>query len=226
MKEMLNKKLMTKPRIRWRYVLLLFLLVAVSPMLDIGISTMFYNNGQFYFQSGGLPFIMRKALPLLLVLIGMGVFAVWFWGLWRGKWLWGINTRIMLFVFGSQVVCVGLINSVFKLIWGRARPYEIVEFGGNKQFTPPMIISNQCNWDCSFISGHTVISFWALALALLVPHQYRKKAIIIALVFGIIMAMARVIQGFHFISDVVFGAAITIAIVLWMHYKLFPEDYS
>ncbi len=221
----MKKTLMKKPRLRWQYILLLFLLVAVSPMLDLGVSRWFFYDGHFYFQTGWLPFIFRKVIPGLLVLTGAAFFGLWFLGIIRRKWVWGINTKIMLFVFGSQVLCVGIINSFFKLIWGRARPYEVVEFGGNLQFSPPLVISNQCNWDCSFISGHTVISFWVLSLALLVSCCYRRAAVAAALIFGCLMGLMRIAQGFHFVSDVVFGAVITVSVILWLHYKLFPDDY-
>ena len=37
--------------------------------------------------------------------------------------------------------------------------------------------------------------------------------------------IARIAQGSHFVSDVFFSATITYALILWLHFKLFPEQY-
>lgn len=132
----------------------------------------------------------------------------------------------MLLTTGSMLLGpILIVNGIFKTFWGRARPYQIIEFGGNKNFTSPMVISNQCDWDCSFMSGHTAVIFWSLALALLLPHRYRKRGISAVIILGIATGIARIAQGSHFVSDVFFSATITYALILWLHFKLFPEQY-
>lgn len=65
-----------------------------------------------------------------------------------------------------------IVNGIFKTFWGRARPRDIDLFGGSKAFSLPLEISNQCAWDCSFMSGHTAVAFWLLAPALLAPKSF------------------------------------------------------
>ena len=52
----------------------------------------------------------------------------------------------------GPIVGSGLIaNFFFKDNWGRARPVHIEEFGGEKLYTPPFVISDQCLKNCSWI---------------------------------------------------------------------------
>ena len=47
-------------------------------------------------------------------------------------------------VLGPIIGCGLIANFYFKDNWGRARPYQIEEFGGNLIYTPPLIKSDQC----------------------------------------------------------------------------------
>ena len=47
----------------------------------------------------------------------------------------------------------------FKDTWGRARPINIQEFGGDKIYTQPFIKSDQCEKNCSWISGESSAAF-------------------------------------------------------------------
>ena len=223
-----KKNLLREPNLNFGLIVLLFLVIAFSPFVDIKFSHLFFTEGHFYLTHDGyLSWMVKFGFPFLLVALGLGVFLVWLFGYMRGRWFCGIDTRIMAFVTGSMILGPGLIvNGIFKTFWGRARPYEILEFGGLKTFSPPMVIANQCNLDCSFMSGHTAIGFWVFCFAYLVPCRYRVGAMVFALLFGSFLGLARIAQGLHFFSDVFFAAVITISVIVWLHYKLFPEDYK
>lgn len=225
----IRKNLLTKPNLNFGLIVLLFLVIAVSPFIDIRFSELFYRKAGFLLEhEGWLSFMVKYGFPFLLVGSGLGVFLVWLFGYMRScRWFWGIDTRVMAFVTGSMVLGPGLIvNGIFKTFWGRARPYEIEAFGGIKEFSPPMVIANQCNLDCSFMSGHTAIGFWVFCFAYLVPCRYRTAAMAAALLFGSFLGLARIAQGLHFFSDVFFAAVITISVIVWLHYRLFPDDYK
>lgn len=203
-------------------LLFLMLLVLFSSEIDIVISRLFYNDGLFYLHDGWLAWMVRLGFPLLLVASGMMFFALWFWGWSHGKnWVGGIDTKVMFLVTGSMVLIVGVVvNGIFKTFWGRARPIDVVEFGGDKIFTPPLMISNQCNYDCSFMSGHAAIGFWVVCFAFLAPKKHRKMAIAGAIIFGSLLGLARIAEGLHFFSDVVFAGVVTVSGVWWMYKKI------
>ncbi len=218
---------MKKPQLNFIIILVLFLLIAVSPIVDIGVSQLFYNHGQFYLRTGALGWLITHGIASALVLCGTAIFAIWLAGKRHWWHIQELDTRIMLLTTGTMVLGPGLIvNALFKTFWGRARPYDVSELGGTKLFTAPMVISNQCDLDCSFMSGHTAIGFWALSLALLAPRRYRKAVVTVVFLLASLYGLARIAQGYHFVSDVAFSAVVVTSLVLWMHHQLFPEEYK
>lgn len=192
--------------------------------IDLSLSRRFYNDGQFVWQDNAVAKVMGKGIPEVLVGIAVVIFLVWLTGKFRHKDYLGINTKVMLLTSGTMFLGpILIVNGIFKSFWGRARPRDVVQFGGDKLFTPPLEISDQCQWDCSFMSGHTAVAFWTLSLALLAPRKYRSLAISVVLVFGTAMAVVRIGQGAHFFSDVLFSALVNIALVLWVYKRLFEK---
>ncbi|MFN7094324.1 MAG: phosphatase PAP2 family protein, partial [Burkholderiales bacterium] len=92
--------------------------------------------------------------------------------------------------------------SVFKDHWGRARPIQVTEFGGSKRFTPMGVITNQCERNCSFVSGHASVGFYLMAFAW-VTKQNRKIWFFLGWFVGMVIGGLRIWQGGHFLSDVI-----------------------
>jgi lipid A 4'-phosphatase len=101
-------------------------------------------------------------------------------------------------IFGPAVV----VNSVFKDHWDRARPRQIQDFGGDKQFSAAWIVSNQCDRNCAFTSGHAAAGFSFIAL-----HFVARGSLWLwlSLAFGGLIGASRIAVGAHFLSDVVFS---------------------
>jgi lipid A 4'-phosphatase len=102
-----------------------------------------------------------------------------------------------------------LVNVILKNNWGRARPIEIVNFMGEHSFTPAFLISEACARDCSFVSGHAAMGFLPMALGFCFLGRKRYVIFTIGILTGIMFGGARVLQGSHFISDVIFSALLT-----------------
>ena len=94
------------------------------------------------------------------------------------------------------------VNEIFKEHWGRARPRSVEEFDGKQQFTPAWIIADQCKHNCSFTSGHAAAGF-ALCVGFFVSR--RKIWLISGLVLGGLVGLTRMMNGAHFLSDVIFS---------------------
>lgn len=210
----------SKPRISIYLIIFLFLLIAISPMLDIWVSSLFFDDG-FYLKDKPYFMPINKGIPEFLVLVAVMFCGFWGLGILRGKkWLFGIDTKKTILVGGSMFFGPALIvNGMFKSLWGRARPLAITDFGGDKDFSPAMVVSDQCHLDCSFVSGHTAVAFWAISLALLAPKKYRNLAVSFAIFFGLLTAFVRVAQGYHYFTDVFFSAIINFYIVWYLYYK-------
>ncbi|MEM0897867.1 MAG: phosphatase PAP2 family protein, partial [Verrucomicrobiota bacterium] len=103
-----------------------------------------------------------------------------------------------------------LINAVLKPMWGRPRPAELEQFGKKEQYERLWEYDPTSDGK-SFPSGHASMGFYFFALAIL---AYRKRsrwtgaAFGAALGFGLVMGSVRVIQGGHFVSDVLWAASI------------------
>jgi lipid A 4'-phosphatase len=94
------------------------------------------------------------------------------------------------------------VNSVFKEHWDRARPGQIVDFGGDKAFSPAWAISDQCTRNCSFTSGHAAAGF-----AVIIGHFVSRNLLWLwlGLISGALIGLTRIAVGAHFLSDVVFS---------------------
>jgi membrane-associated PAP2 superfamily phosphatase len=117
-----------------------------------------------------------------------------------------------VFLVALFVIAPGLIvNQGFKLAWGRPRPHQLKEFGGLHDFVP---VGQPGTWprhNSSFPSGHAAVAFYLIAPAFLVSARRRRLALAWmtgGLAFGAGVGSVRVIQGSHFVSDVVWAAAI------------------
>jgi lipid A 4'-phosphatase len=134
----------------------------------------------------------------------------------KRQWF-GLDQARCWFMIAVLIVGPGIVaNLILKDNLGRARPRDVVEFGGTKAFTPPLIPSRECPRNCSFISGEASSIYAAFfALALLIP-QYRMGLLIGGIATGTLAGIVRIIQGAHFLSDVLFAGvfmAITVSLL-------------
>jgi len=98
----------------------------------------------------------------------------------------------------------GLIVQTLKVTWGRPRPVETIEYGGNFEFRTPFepnfaLAGNRKDGN-SFPSGHAAAGFYTMALYFI----FRKRWIFaLTFVYGAAMGAARMVQGGHYLSDIV-----------------------
>ncbi len=107
---------------------------------------------------------------------------------------------------------------VLKLVWGRVRPRQLTLGGGYMAYTPWYLPQGFTGY-FSFPSGHTANATVILSLIYyfkFIPEKYKLVkpiAAVLLSVWIVLVALSRVVVGAHFLSDVLFGAAITLAIV-------------
>lgn len=100
-----------------------------------------------------------------------------------------------------------LVNLCMKDHWGRPRPHEISDFGGQRDYHPVWCPSAENGY--SFPSGHASMGFYLMAPGFLLWRTRRVAAVTffgLGLIAGTAMGMARIIQGSHFATDILWSA--------------------
>ena len=103
-----------------------------------------------------------------------------------------------------------VVNVLLKDQLGRARPREVVEFGGNHQFTQ-FWQPGTAGGNSSFPSGHAAIAFFTIAPWFVLRDEKRTIAagfLVFGLCLGSLVGIARILQGGHFVSDVIWSAGL------------------
>lgn len=118
-----------------------------------------------------------------------------------------------------------LVNGIIKSHSGRARPYQVVAFGGHKQFTQAFALSDQCAQNCSFVSGESAVGFFGLTF-LFVAQRRRKTIAAASIVLGLLLGFIRMGQGAHFVSDVIFSGVFTFLVSYLLYLWIFARDRS
>ena len=185
---------------------LAFLLVATGVIAltgaDLAVSAPFWCAGTW--PVGDLPFWhllyrLDRIPSISLGVVGLAAFLISFKHKKYYRFRRAGAFLVLLLILGPGL----LVNSVFKDHWGRPRPREIVEFGGKKQFLHPWQKGESGNGR-SFPSGHSSAAFY-MAAPYLVYRRSNKRAARLwlagGLLFGVLMSIARIAQGAHFLSD-------------------------
>lgn len=117
-----------------------------------------------------------------------------------------------------------VVNSGFKDNWQRARPYQVQPFGGTQQFTRAAVITDQCNNNCSFVSGHVACGFFLASLMLV--HRRRQGVWAgVGVAAGVVIGFARMSAGDHWLSDVLWAGPITL-LCSWLVWKFLLWAYQ
>lgn len=196
------------------------------PNLDIELIKPFYKSEQGFFLKL-LPFwdfiyTYGIFLAYILVAVALIVLSVSYWNKHAIKW-----RKPAVFLILAMLVGPGLlVNATFKDHWGRPRPREIKEFGGQHQYVK-LWVKGKTNGK-SFPSGHASTAFFMSIPFLFLIRRYKKWAwvfFIFGTLYGLLMSFTRLIAGGHFASDSLWAAGMVwlSAIVLYHVLKLDNE---
>jgi membrane-associated phospholipid phosphatase len=126
-------------------------------------------------------------------------------------WLAALNDGV---VIGEATLSATAVASIMTLAAGRPRPFLYGDPDSPDGYKAPLRIRNSGNAALSFLSSHTSESFAIvtsvyLAERRLHPRSARSKVILAGgLAVASFVAVARVMAGYHFITDVVGGAIV------------------
>ncbi len=199
-----------------RSIIWISFLFMVFPAIDLAVSRWFAQGTVFVlaeqqFLKGLRAFSLQAPIyiiSMMLLLIGVCVFLPKRYEL--------CAPHKPLFVLLSFAAGPLLIVETLKPLIGRARPRQLLEFGGTADFTPVWQFSAMCARNCSFPSGEASGAAAALSLLVLVPAKQRWSAALILTPVLMLIAFNRVLFGAHFLSDVTLGWLFTILAMAWI----------
>lgn len=197
------------------------------PQVDMAVSEQFaLGGGQFAMAKSPVGLLLHKILMNGMVIYLVGAAFIYFIGEFLRKPLFSLTRRRVLVVVLSISISAGFVtNFVLKNHWGRARPREVIEFGGDKQFTPACVMANQCLKNCSFTSGEASFAFSFICFAL-IARRHRRQWFWGITLLGTSVGFMRIISGAHFLSDVVLGGAYTLLIIFIFERLLLNQTHK
>jgi membrane-associated PAP2 superfamily phosphatase len=112
----------------------------------------------------------------------------------------------LLLIVGPGII----VNGIVKPYWDRPRPNAIISFGGQREFVPVGQLGRGQE-ESSFPSGHASMGFYLMAPAFVYYRRRRRVALaflLLGLISGGVIGLARVVAGAHFPSDVVWAGGL------------------
>jgi lipid A 4'-phosphatase len=163
----------------------------------------------FLYNYGNIPAILLSAAGLVILVLGF----------FRQQLL--PYRKISLFLVIFMILGPGLlVNTVFKEHWGRPRPADIVNFGGKETFHQ-IWEKGQPEQGKSFPSGHAAVGFFLFSPFFFLRKTFRSSAFLflgLGIFYGTFMGAGRMIQGGHFLSDVLWSGVFTYLTGLILYY--------
>jgi membrane-associated PAP2 superfamily phosphatase len=191
--------------------------------LDLTVTGWFYHseghpNSWFLGDKGLWRFFFWVAPWLTIVLGLLGLFALAI-GILQHK---NIRLRVYgMFLFLAVTIGPGLvINAAFKDHWDRPRPRDVLAFGGEEPYVPPLMLGQSGN---SFPCGHCSVGFAWGVFYLLWRRRHPARAgvaLVASIVVGSLMGVARMAAGGHFLSDVLWSAVLTWSILMLLYWPI------
>jgi lipid A 4'-phosphatase len=202
--------------------------LVLLPGIDLWTGALFYRPGTGFFLGDWPPFrLIHDHLAIAVWIYALAVAAALIASLALRRSVLGLSPRAAIFLLLSLALGPGLtVNTIFKDHWGRARPAQIAQFGGDKKFTPAFVPSDQCLRNCSFPAGDPAMGFYLVSAALLAGSApARRNGIIGAVAVGAALGVMRLAQGGHFLSDVIASGFLVSGIAWGLHRLIMTCDH-
>jgi lipid A 4'-phosphatase len=196
------------------------LVFGIWPDLDLKLAALFFDPERDGFWRAYYPPVLRlrDVVTWLIALVSMPAFlALACKLLWPQRPLLIPGRAVVLMIVTLALAPGVLANLVLKEHWGRPRPIDVAEFGGDEHFRPWWDPRGDCPKNCSFIAGEPTGAFWTLAPAAVTPPQWRAIAYGSALAFGAAVGVLRMAAGAHFFTDVVFAGVFSFLVIWLVH---------
>ena len=192
----------------WLLLLACVLLFLIWPELDLIVTRYFFDPLNQEFPANALPWVkwVYDDTPVINQWLGLLMLSALLLQWIRPGWP-GLRARRSMCAW-LLVVCIGLgftVDWVLKDHFGRPHPYQTRVFTGDQDFVPAFHYRPLCEVNCSFVSGHAAGGFVWMAWGMWGWRRRRQAWLLAGVAAGSFIGAARVMQGGHFLSDVVFS---------------------
>lgn len=183
-------------------ILVVATIVIAATGADLKVSALFCVDGTWPIgeqQPWRLLYLLDRWPAVILALTGLTAALIGSFSEHRRAWIQPGLFLVILLTLGPGL----LVNSLSKEYWGRPRPREVLQFGGTKEFLQPWQKGIAHNGR-SFPSGHSSAAFYLTAPYFVLRRRNHRAAMFWlggGLCFGVLMSIARIAQGGHFLSD-------------------------
>ncbi len=187
--------------------------------VDLKLAGRFYEPGRGWFLGHAQPWqwlYRYGTIPGLVVTLAALV--GWFAGKFRRN-LAAWRPYCLLVVLTTVIASGILVNAVLKQYWGRPRPDQITDFGGQWTYRDvhrPGIPGQGGSFPC----GHCAMGFTLVSLFFV-----RKRSKLIAyagggagIVLGGALSMTRIVQGAHFLTDTLWSLGLNLIVAAALYY--------
>lgn len=207
------------------FSILISIVFVIFNEIDLAVSARYYTPGiGFTFNDTELAILLKQVVrPTFKLATILSLLFVLLLSFIMPQAMQSMRKHA-LFLFTCIALGPGLmVEGVLKNVFGRARPQDIIEFGGELIHSPAWIISGECTRNCSFVSGDVSGVAILMALPLIIPRFRLALSIPILTMTGFAMAY-RILAGKHFLSDTVISACLTIGLVYFIHYLFYQRQ--
>lgn len=204
--------------------------------LDLKVALCFYDNQNEWLSGNVAPwvyFYKYGEMPAVLVAVSLILLFIFTFinkGFFQNK-IQNINYFRKQIIFMPLAYIIGpgiIVNSLLKGFWGRPRPRDIINFGGQYNFEPVFTIDLSSPGN-AFCCGHCSIAFIFLAFFFIFKNTNNKFAyifFIVAIIFGVLMSIARIKSGAHFLSDALWSACVTYFTCIALYYFFLNKKFN
>ena len=207
--------------------LLIFILVGLTYWgeannFDLRFSAEFFNEEKEWFLEETTPWNWLYEFGVIpCILVSILSFFTWIYSRTNKK-LSILRPYLLICALTPIIASALLVNLVLKDHTGRPRPREIKQFNGNWEYLPALQTGIPGRGH-SFPWGHWSIAF-TLTSGVVFWRRSRKFAISslsLGLVFGIMMSIARIAQGGHFVTDAMWSLGVVWLTLTALYYFVY-----
>jgi len=190
-------------------------LFVAAPQIDVRFSALFFDGSGFPAAGDRRLQVLRRANEAIGGVVLAAATLLLCSARMRRRAGIGIDAALLpILTYGVGVGI--LVNGIFKEYFGRARPRDILEFGGGDVFTSAWAVSGACQTNCSFTSGEAagaIAVYSAMGLLTGLSPAARVVAAILIGISAAALSLNRIAFGAHFLSDVLLSFLLVLAVM-------------